>query len=414
MPGTYLTHEFFDSLNIPYDLHTVASLAVINGSQSHEALHCLLTVFGFIEAAMETGDDEIVQFAREFSLFHSVYGIVEDIYIERYAKEFFPTNYEFILAKNEVLFGDHTIRMMVERSEQAAQNGNANTLAELFSWSAYAKNPRMANHPEVQARVGSVIKIYERARHLDIEPAERVRIGFEAFIELCSLASDSPQQEMEFNEFMSMLMGIDDPTLQGLLAELFMKLATSAGSSDPFATKIIIRSEDFEEASEEFEEEVEEKIAREKAASEKRKIEKEIEKQNTKALSVFEHIPPTEYIEIFNAIPERSGFTSVASIEWERLGNHLRYARAPREIATIPDNRGSKLLRNRLSHIVIDGKVLSDPDLEEEESGEPETILAIDASGSMWSRSSRHGETKSVYDAGSRGFRSLFQIKNDI
>lgn len=377
LPQLYFTEKFYRQFGVDDNEQLVPSaLTVINGSQIHEAYHMVWSICNLVEFAKLLSDGEDIY--KENSGFLSILNIVEDIYIEQRGREEYPGLAILVDGKNSILINEHNYQEAISRLKQKDV-----TADDVVHASVSLKNINLRRREDWEG-FEEIYDLLESARSSSLTQFQRANIAREIHKALMAMIYVEGTVKLG-KDYNSVVTGgedfkIDgDDSVEAILAMLFLGMIFSSkydifgkedGTSDrkekllKSLTKILgITDDEFTELNKELEEEIEN-------VEQKMKMIKN---------ELSENLPKPKITQIPNLAKE--GVEEDKS--FIRFGEKLRYLRQQNNTPSVPLTTGSKIMKQRLARIAIDGKVLSYPSVPNETSGEPEIIVLIDISGSM-------------------------------
>lgn len=384
IPITYFSKDFYKTLGVLDQNDLVpAALAVINGSQVHEAYHIKWSVCKLLDFAAYITDG--VATAKKHSGFLTLLNIVEDLYIEARGRDEYPGLGELVDLKNDVLLSLHSLEACIEELKKPDS-----TVDVLIGLLASRKNMNLVDH-EIWDDYRDLVDTLENARITSNTIKDRAYIAMDMYNLIQELVASgkikegvsfhSPLPDNKNSEkidgnisiemlLMSLLFGI-----VGLNSEEPEKTDSSGKNKVLLilAKMFGVPHGELVELGKELDEELE-------AIDMMHKL---------NAGSLAKEMPKPKISDLKPARVERFEADKL----FLQLGRNLRYMRQENHTIGAPMKTGTKIVKQRLARIAIDGKVLSVNHNNKIMKGTPEVIILVDVSGSMTNNSgSRSGE----------------------
>lgn len=403
LPGIYFTDKFYHEradLLDPYD-QVSAAVMCVNGSQIHEALHCLLTECNLPKWAATNPKSDA--YFKSHIGFGMVLNLVEDIFIESYSYREYEFLTMFLHGKNDVLLGAIPLWESFNNLYQpdATQDDLIAALACVKNvahrdderWDPWrpivdklltASDPGLMQSQRllIAIELWEMITSAENAEGMPL-PAGNSSIGIDSSSGTVGGALSPEQIEQLLEKLLKlaeagelgegvggekpgegegMVITIDASALGSSgLKKLDRLLKIKVGHIDYTGDKDTPVDEAFSVV-----------------------IENMIIHRGEGKVDL-RGIPPVVLRNIIEATPSVDEVRLVR--EFKGLGNLLRYMRQEKHHPGAPRTSGSKLIKQRLHRIATDGKVMALNDSTHVTKGKPRVILLIDMSGSMRSSS---------------------------
>lgn len=414
MPALYLIPKFYEAYGIEYRDMTLASCALFNAIQIHEALHCRVTRFTMIDFCRDSGIAEAFEFIEKYEGFKTILNIVEDAYIEEYCRRNFAGLAKILALYKPILMGEYALQMaLAHRSDP-----DELTVEEIVGLLTFQNNSAIRYDERLNpiAELVDIIhmgvrnlKFFSADGYLDEEwqctLAERAQTSVDIFKKLMDtfpeeVTAQQPQPEPgdgEGDDGSSPFDRVMDGSESGGSTPppepqkgFFSRPSTSGRwmdldeLMDGIAKAIAEGIDDRElenaatalmEAIRELKEEAEEK------EREKDDPKKELSEIVHLGRHKMDHIPPMIITDVMNSDSSPKAVAPIRS--WMHFGTYLRYQREEKTTLGLPTTKGSVVVKTRLARIVTDGKVLAKRDNKKVQRGKPFVSLLLDASGSM-------------------------------
>lgn len=387
LPAFYFVPEFYTALGIQLDDSVRAAIIVVNGSQIHESLHIRQRVTNLLKMASLTEEGSRL---KSNNVFLRLLNIVEDLFIEAECHETFNDLYQFLQAKNDVLFNQFAVKKSFEALDDKLNVDNVIDALVLL------KNVRHASLISDGMFTGhgldKMAMLLETARNPKLPKFARVDIAVELYEELVRYAEehgleiDMGEPDEGFGEEGD----LDIDRLQAL-----SKLEQAVAAALRKALKLAKHEPDSESDDDDDEGDRSKKAKIGVLAGVTLLDLEEIAEGLNAELNELgfnclvskgegsinlPSIPSLIYKDIVNST---NVFQKMApNKQFIKLGNHLRYLRATKTVVSPPSDSGSKVIKRRLSRIAIDGKVLGEMDRVSQANGKVEIIILLDISGS--------------------------------
>lgn len=369
LPAFYMSNKFMELSHIPEPMRVTASVAIINGSQIHEAYHVLWSTCKLDDAAKtHPGLTQLVNDGYRNLVFTCI-NIVEDLWIEFAGDIIFPRLSNIVSAKNSVLFNRENV--LAGAQDYAAGPPSWSKFAgDLCILKSHQWRGALPDHMKPWNYLAEVALVVTRRfkNPYSVREYERLSCAYDLAISIMAdddLVPEPPQQPNpsaggdQLIDANGQASGVDEQLAQALSAIPGMeKLAAAMNKS---ITLLIDRAE----------------------------LKQKIEAASHLDLS---RIPSAKFQDVLDTSFSNSSVIEPER-EWLLLGTELRQARNFNHTPGRARNHGSVILAQNLQRIVTDGNVLSLPDGERMRRGVPETILLGDCSGSMG-----HGNGSLKYD----------------
>jgi hypothetical protein len=370
LPVAYFLREFYEKVVCLTDLEereaVAVALALVNGSQIHEALHIKHDFpgrFDYIIGALK--DVKLREKATSLiknRRFVSILNTVFDLANEAWCKKQFTGLYTFLVAKNKVLFNDNAYSQAIEMYRETMDPSLILVLLKHDGWTE-----PLSHEPGLK----ELVEMVELARDAALAGDHEGEI--ELALRVFELMKSEEKEESE---------GEGDGG--GEKSEGGKSNGKSGPSdSDETGPSTVIdydMSEEEKAAIAKFVEENKEEAREEHDALLKTIIEEKASEAHKKALEV-------EYRSILSERRKDSSFTSDTMLSevksYRNLGTFFRRMREERHVPGQPRMRGTRIVKRELHRIVTDQKVMAYPDSSAIHYGKPEVALLIDSSGSM-------------------------------
>lgn len=420
IPGTYFRQDFYDDIADVGNV-TASAVMMVNGSQIHEAFHCLWSTCHLSQSAQEYAPAN--EIFKKYAAFAAVMNIIEDIFIEAKGRVEFIPLMTFIDAKNNIMLGE----LPAWKWFNAAYQPTA-TKDDILQLLVLLKNPRhwMDERWEPWALIKELAL---RAADATLTKVDRLKIAVDVWNALNEATTSDGASEMPdgaINQVspdrnVGMTGGVLSPEaleqfLQALgdhLDELIEKAleemegeGSSEGSGEPgeekegpasgsFLKPMTSSSYDTEASS--GVEAIDKKlvIVIEKATlkmddsddssvdNQIKVIIKNIKFERGEGKVKLHGIPTLQFINISQAKTTKSRDQVEEDRSFSKLGYLLRYLRQEKHILGQPRRIGSRIAKTRIYRIATDEKIMAFPDSEHLKKGTPEVNILLDMSGSM-------------------------------
>lgn len=390
LPVGYLLPAFYRSIGIPREDDPAAAIAAINGSQIHEALHCYFGLYSWPKVLDDYRTDKKGILARasgprvvDASLIklHLIAGfltclnLIADVAIEAACQSVWPVLYDFVICKNELLLGHRFITEVLKELE--ADPKVDKVLETLFiSKNEAAAVELVRRQPGLQQYFDIINKARtpSAANYADV-----VNIAFELFNELMK------NEESEGSEFVKDVQESDNQfadSVAGSMEQEMMKAIMEAFG----AGKMDSDGEEGTPEDDSLENEMTVRRMMESFYKEMDKMEQKdappVKIDYSKLGKVNEGLPKVHLVDI-NEWPGLDAKPLDSVTKWKAFGNLLKYARHETKNRGVPKDKGRKLIKHRIAHLVTDNKLFRTPTDVGTKRGQPEVVILCDVSGSM-------------------------------
>ena len=358
LPSLYITKQFVNEMRTRHDfLLSFSDSEIIatayNGTMTHEAFHCAYTDFDFLKRHI---DKEYLSLRgnnipiRSF-LFNLIRNVVEDVYIESKGRSEFSIESQFATEKNKLFFPQFFVEDCLNKKDiPTAFIGMKNTL----NW------PHFQDH-EI---LGEALQLLATTSYY-ISPEFRFILAFKIY-EILKQEDEKADSNYDYSS--------SDPF------EEEMEFEGALPKPDYMSSKKVDALLDIE---------------KEYAEEELRKSEIKAEKSRSKSTpQLKEEVEQLEgEFSDFSARIEIEDVKSASKMfcendiefltEFKRFASEFLYLTEEKHTPGRPRTTGSKLIKNRLSRIATDHKILAELDSKRLKRGKPEVIILVDGSGSM-------------------------------
>lgn len=352
LPGLYFIPEFYQKLGYenPFE-KTALAITAINGSMIHEALHISLSKCNMIE--MTENNERASELVKTDQAFGTILGLVEDLYIENFGRLSFKRISNFMIGKNDIIFSPSEFAKRFQEFEETPNK--TNLLNVMFC----RKNVHIDNDKR-WSKFEQFVEAFNEAKSFTLENDDRVFLAlkiYDMFESEETKEQYSMQEDESFNQ---------NP---------------SEGESETIESKEL--SEEIQamisEILEQFVKEIEDTG---------KSFEKEVEKIHMSDLEIKESdlsdIPELRYKDILK--DHKPGADQEVSKTFSKFAASFRYMYEEKHTLGRPNNRGTKIVKQRLPRILTDNKVLAYHDKKSVVRGKPKVIILLDASGSTGGR----------------------------
>lgn len=440
IPGSYFSHKFYEEM-ADIGNPSAAAVMMVNGSQIHEAFHCVYSTCHLSQSAMEYAPAN--ELFKKYAAFAAVMNIIEDLFIETRGRHEFAQMMMFVDAKNNIMLGD----VPAWRWFNAAYQPDA-TKDNLLQLLVLLKNPRHRDDPRWEPW-GMLKELALRACMPSLTKIDRLKIAVDVWNALDESTTSDGSSEMpdgainqvspdrtvgmtggalspeELEQFLSALGKHLDELIEKWLEEHADAEGSEPGKGEPkepgkgeFLAPMSSMTTGTEGSSGVSALDVELKIEIDKGTlkmddsddssvdNQLKIIFKQIKFERGEGKVRLSGIPGVEFILIFK---QKYGSTTKlhADKAFNKLGYLLRYLRQEKHVIGQPRTTGSKIAKSRIHRIATDGKIMAFPDSEHLKKGQPEVIFLLDMSGSMESG----GLIERVAQAGLGAFKSLVECR---
>lgn len=419
IPATYFMPEFFMELGVGREDVVAAAVVCINGSQIHEAIHCVKTTCNMVDAV------KLLPAAEERAVksrgFFAILNIVEDVFIEEWLRETEPGLSKFVDAKNEIMFSERSFQESLDLLVPQLQDDGTMKVAtqdELLALISHRKRVSL----NVDARWepwAEIVEQLEAARNPNLVELDRLEIAVIIF-DLLMQGSDAVGNQLQPGELMNAKPQAGDDEMDAMAAELMAALAGALGeliagfAAEEMAERAAGRGGHPSAPKSEAQADENPDVAQNEAAEATshnlsipglKSIAAELASSMVRALGEVKmergegrfdrtKLPTVKAIDILEGKSRRSAHVIEPAVEFTRLGQHLRYLRTENRTPGAPKTSGTRLVKQRLARMATDQKVMADLDSRQMSKGKPEVIILLDISGSTESGyGSKNGES---------------------
>ncbi len=349
LPTFYLEEDFYDMLQVPFELMPVAATALVNGSQLHEALHVKLSTCNMKEWLDTSNDAKSI--AQDYEgLMLLCMNLVEDLHIEQVGRADFHTLSRFLTAKNHVLFNDELLPKVEA------------TLTAPMRWSEFALQLAVFKRLDLQDDVPDMFKPWQahvaalnrvnRTHSRDDRLYLAVRLA-QSIMADPRLTPDEKQQRSSDGDGQPIDGGKGDGT--PLDGEELAQLLAKPGMAR--LAKLVNQ------------------------AIEKAKSFRHLEFIRHAPMIDLSYNLPTQFKDVLEVQHDKVKLEPDKA--WLALGQSIRLARAVNHTPGRARNVGNVLMQHQLHRLSVDGNVLAFRDGAAIRRGAPELIMLGDVSGSM-------------------------------
>lgn len=402
IPTSYFSEDFLAGNTDSTD-YMAASIALVNGSQLHEALHIRYTPSCNIRDAIRGvpgKDADGVQLKERFdhlreesAIFLTLINLVEDVYIEARGFENHPHIMNFVQSKNDIFFGDGQVeaRITALLKPEATQDDLVNMLILL-------KNLRNRDLHGVDTWQHIIDKVIESEKIKD--QSLRIIHAYEIFKMISSASTADGKPMPQGNQSSSTGTESNQIFYGGKLSPEAMAqliengLTISEMEIDNSTPRSEVESGDFEvddrprgDGTDEFTAAVVAALAQ--LREEKPRVWK------TPSHSRADEMKP-RVIDVVT-LTSKSSRKVEPDPKFIKLGSAMRYARQVNHHPGQLFDTGSGLSETDLYRIAIDGRIMHNNDSQRMHRGKPRVIILIDLSGSMSGANLVHPVTNAAY-----------------
>ena len=440
-----LKKDWFGTIsNLDFDTRSATNLSVtmLNGFLLHESMHII--VLGqmcdedYFQDAIDTLSRKfqktIVLSNGQKSLLQGIWNLVEDVYVNEYAR----LNYA-----NKAVFLDTTLHFLFSKDKALAAweifKANPNPAAAFNVWLNYSNpSPKIINESWYAAFTAE-FEILDRVATLAKDEITRKTVDFrkEAVIELFLTLVDLSQEENDGCEQgedqeesgngeqgneqgdsgnsneenddddgdgNSEKSNGNDDGLDGLNDGKHLQNNRRSPIYDGVFNKELSKAEIYEnkKLADEINKTIEkvmEEIKRQKDDLSAKLALKEVESVPVLFSDVMDEFVASDN----QLIPDR---------EFYKLGTIMRVARENKKFGGIQRNEGTIINKMSLHRIITDDKIFQKKDAKKKKTGNPEVIFLIDVSGStMWGSSRNKSLLDNIIEATMGSFESLQKAK---
>lgn len=372
LPGIYFVAEYYVKI---LDIKTIpdaikSAIALINGSQIHEALHHLLLgadahyhgvvnkVKYYIKSTGKLRDEKVL----DTIVLKDCFNIVEDMFTENYGLVNYPHIHGFNRLMAEILFSKKSF----DKTQMKLSNKSV-THVDVMNYLVHFKHePYFEVKNKASRKYAEHITILKTAQDVSLTLEQR----FELSVDLYNLLKQEHGKQEGFNQQLS-----DSARERGVAIDSDGKLEQSGdkGTLDILRTQVKKKLDDIER------------------------------EMFTRESSNITNIP-SRIVDVMKSDKAKDNRPQDVEYNNQFMGfwQYVQNARAMKESYVQPRMTGNKILTNRLATAMVDGKILAKRDVEIMNRGVPELIFLLDLSGSM-----RTKLLKPVINAGYTIFDSL-------
>lgn len=354
LPGMFFLPDFYEKwLGVEWHNQLKAAIAIINGSQIHEALHHLLlganstylTVLDDVKKQVKASYELLTTPEIKTEVMKNCFNIIEDVFTENYGYEMYSYIYPFNQLMAEIIFNEKSYDDACSKA-CSAESTHVDVLNFL---NHYKHLPYYDLDNAANEMYREHLSILKRAMNVDLTLIERFRLSYELF----KLLKKDHEDEENFDK------GLTNKGLTNEDITTIDKVQLANNDLVNFANSKF-NPTDLEAVKAKFQE-------------------------------VFD---PAEMIEInvelihvLGSEKDKRCWGYNKDIEknpkFEGFAQYLTNARAMKETFVQPREIGQRLLPNRLANALVDGRIFSKRDTQVMGKNNPEIIFLLDLSGSM-------------------------------
>lgn len=375
LPVVYFMREFYEKgIRLP-DLNerqaVAVALALVNGSQIHEALHIKHDFPGRFDTIIgELEDHELREKVKPLikdRRFVAALNTVFDLANEKWCSKYFTGLYTFLVAKNKVFFNDDVYRQAIETYHETMDPSSILVLLKHDGWTE-----QLSREPGLE----EIIALTETARDAALAGNHEAEVALS--LKIWELMKSEDKGGSEDGEGEGDKSEGDGESKRGKGNGGGSSDKSTSGDSDGFSPSPLIDLDLSEKEKAVVGEFIKKNYS--SISVEEFKIRKDIDL--SKERETHEACLAVQYCSIMSIEKESSDQLSEVN-SYHNLGAFFRRMREERHTPGQPRIRGTKIVKRELHRIVTDQKVMAYPDSSAIHYGKPEVALLIDSSGSM-------------------------------
>lgn len=413
MPTSYLLESFYDMLGIDYNVIPEAAIICINGSQIHEALHLVHTVF---DAADNFRRSILAaEHADYFGEIWDIANVLEDLYIESSTTATHNLTYlakRILILKNSVLFNEALLEKSLYLYEEEP---SVKTITQLLVF--YKRKEMIPIIEEV---------LHERGEHEIVrmmsDYAQRITVS--TYTGPLERTMGRIIYAYDIWKYLHVDRGLPSSAGESL-SDLVSQLLAAMGRSDgedgdgDDGGKGMTRDEAIESAIGKLMEALDPGGTMKGFAallnrlSEQNNDEEERDKKIKRITNVPLNISEPAFRPIASGAVYGAKFEVKADAKWKKFAEALKYATQSKHAPLIPSAENGRVVSSRLSRIITDNKILG-LGRDKRQRGIPEIILLVDLSGSMSTRRTFGDQTRSLVDYATNAAWGLFSALSEV